>query len=404
MLLVRRAGLLPLLCASTLFSATRISEIDFKNFDYAWDVPKLGAPETWKWMEGTSRSSVHVVGGRHDFAVSESPVRTYRGGYLMVWSVTYGDLNDDGRDEAAVDLLFSTGGTLNWHYLYVFTLENGSPTLLGALQSGSRADGGLINVEIIQGRLVLDFEDAERQVAGCCSAGMIRVRYRLQGDHFVEVGERERDSLRMATYPSVPKGPQTVRYRIDGQSANIVYTDENGTDRTLTASGSNTEPDLSADKRSVVFLRRLDDKQREIWSVRTDGTEARLVYREAVRWNGTTCPSSTFRSPKWSYDGRAVYFVSDCTLTRGALWRFAINSRDLQLLIPEAVNYGVLHAGSFKGYLISNRRSLPAPDKPSQPRYPVYLFYLYAPDGRELWQVGDEDNEIEQLVAEWESR
>jgi hypothetical protein len=80
------------------------------------------------------------MAGRPDF----SPAEPLSGGYVTVWSVTYGDVNGDGRDEAVVDLLYGTGGTANWHYLYAFTLANGSPTLLGTLQCGSRADGGLV--------------------------------------------------------------------------------------------------------------------------------------------------------------------------------------------------------------------------------------------------------------------
>ena len=110
--------------------------------------------------------------------------------YVMVLSVAYGDLNGDGLDEAAVDLIFGTGGTANWHYLYVFTLANGSPELLGRLQSGSRADGGLLKVAIERNTLILDFADSKRRVADCCSEGYVRVRYRWQSGRFVEVGTR----------------------------------------------------------------------------------------------------------------------------------------------------------------------------------------------------------------------
>jgi hypothetical protein len=44
-LLARRASFLPLIFAIALFSATGIHESDFKNFDYAWDAPKLGVTE-----------------------------------------------------------------------------------------------------------------------------------------------------------------------------------------------------------------------------------------------------------------------------------------------------------------------------------------------------------------------
>lgn len=172
--------------AIALAAAIRINEVDFKNFDYAWDAPRIAVPTAWKWLEGKPRSTLRVMGGRHDF----SPAEPFAGGYVMVWSVTYGDLNGDGRDEAAVDLLCGTGGTANWHYLYVFTLANGSPTLLGRLQSGSRADGGLVKTAIEQNTLILDFADSKRRVGDCCSEGYVRVRYRWQSGRFVEVGTR----------------------------------------------------------------------------------------------------------------------------------------------------------------------------------------------------------------------
>lgn len=175
----------------TLIGAAKISEVNFKDFDYPWDAPRIAVPAAWKWLEGKPKSSIRVNAGRHDFSSSEP----FADGYLMIRSVTYGDLNGDGQDEAAVDLLCSSGGTANWHYLYVFTLAHGSPTLVGRLQSGSRAYGGLIRVAIEQKTLVLDFADADRRVGDCCSEGYIRVRYRWQAGHFVEVGRRTSDDL-----------------------------------------------------------------------------------------------------------------------------------------------------------------------------------------------------------------
>ncbi len=182
----RRTCLLRLIFVAALYGATRTSEVDFKNFDYVWDAPPISVPTAWKWLGGRPKSSLRVVRGRHDFSPSERSA----GEYVMVRSVTYGDLSGDGRDDAAVDLLYSTGGTANWHYLYVFTLGQGSPTVLGRLQSGSRADGGLVKIAIERNTLVLDFSDTKRRIADCCSEGYVRVRYRWQGDHFVEVGTR----------------------------------------------------------------------------------------------------------------------------------------------------------------------------------------------------------------------
>ena len=166
--------------AVALFGSTGIEKINFKNFVYplAEDSADDAAPANspWRWFSGEAKSTVRLVNGRHDFTSPDG----HSDGYLLYWSVTYGDLNGDGEDEAAVDLLRGTGGTKNWHYLYVFSLANGSPRLVGTLMSGSRADGGLVSVKIVRGILSLDFQDADRREGDCCSRGIIRVRYRIQ--------------------------------------------------------------------------------------------------------------------------------------------------------------------------------------------------------------------------------
>jgi hypothetical protein len=184
-----------LLLAASLASGTGIREIDFRNFEFKWTTPKLGVPAAWSWLEKPPTAVVRAVNGRHDFSPVEAVTGGYSGGYLMVESVTYGDLNGDGVEDAAVDLLYSTGGTANWHYLYVFTVENGARVLLGRLQSGSRADGGLMKVDIQKETLVLRFADSARRAGDCCSAGYIVARYGWKGGRFVEVGTRESGDL-----------------------------------------------------------------------------------------------------------------------------------------------------------------------------------------------------------------
>jgi hypothetical protein len=179
------------------FSATTIHQVDFTNFKYLWNAPNLGVPDTWTWLPGKPTSTARLIGGKHDFSLAETPAGTYQGVHLTFVSVTYGDLNDDGEDDAAVELSFSTGGTVGWRYLFVFTLRNGKPTLLGRLQSGARADGGLVRVAIAQGFLVLDFEDTNRRVGDCCSEGYVRVRYRWQGGVFVASGPPEFGDLNL---------------------------------------------------------------------------------------------------------------------------------------------------------------------------------------------------------------
>jgi hypothetical protein len=174
-----------------------IRQIDFKNFAYPWNEPG-GVPSTWHWMSTSPVESVRMVSGTYRFHVpnwSESDPSRDEG--IRLTSITYGDVDGDRNEEAAVAVNYSTGGTANWDYLYVYKLQHKTPKLLARLESGPRADGGLVRVSIENGTLVLDFADTERRVADCCSEGFIRVRYRWQQEHFVETGPREHGSLKL---------------------------------------------------------------------------------------------------------------------------------------------------------------------------------------------------------------
>ncbi len=130
-----------------------------------------------------------MLDGIHNFSFDGDP--PYGVPSLELLSITYGDLDGDGREEAVVDLLYSTGGTANWHYLYVYAIDHGAPRLLARLESGSRADGGLLRIAIQNRKLSLDFADERKRVADCCSDGFIRVAYGWREHRFVEIGPRE---------------------------------------------------------------------------------------------------------------------------------------------------------------------------------------------------------------------
>src|ERR1700730_10754544 len=164
--------------------ATDIRRIDFKNFSFLWD-EEMGevssVPPISRWISPLPQSHIRAVRGIHHFySPGQDEYEREHAPLISVDSVTYGDLDGDGMEEAAVHLNYSTGGTQNWDFLYIYKLSHGRSTLLGVLESGSRCYGGLVRTSITGGLLVLDFADAERRVGDCCSEGYIRVRYRLQ--------------------------------------------------------------------------------------------------------------------------------------------------------------------------------------------------------------------------------
>jgi hypothetical protein len=372
--------------------------VDFRNFEYPW-IEELGVPSNWEWRYVAAGSHVRLKNGWLTLDPADPP----HSAYLHFGSVTFGDLDGDRQDEAVVDLLYGSGGTANWHYLYVFKATNGTVVPIGILKSGSRAYGGLADVRISKGLLILDFADEDRREGDCCSRGIIRVRYRLQGKRFLETGSRQKDSVRSFFYPFDKEGPQTVKTSLNQQKVNIVYTDANGVEKPLTASGVNTEPSLSSDKSSVVFLREPNQEEKEIWAIGTDGSGLRLLFRGSVRWNSHVYPSSSLRLPQWSTDGKAVYFVTDFTATSGALWRLDLATSKAAVMIPDAVMYGVIQTGRYRGFLVANQRALSKADSDGS-RYPAYPFFLYTARGEKVQPIGDETEDLDGLLADWEGR
>jgi hypothetical protein len=176
-----------------------IRRLDFKNFSFPWD-EEMGeassVPTISRWISPLPQEYIRAVRGTHHFySPGQDELEREQAPLISVDSITYGDLDGDGIEEAAVHLNYSTGGTSNWDFLYIYKLGRGRPKLLGILESGSRGYGGLVRTSIAEGLLVLDFADAERRVGDCCSEGYIRVRYRWQGQGFVEEGPRERGDL-----------------------------------------------------------------------------------------------------------------------------------------------------------------------------------------------------------------
>ena len=187
--------ILVMIPSSDARALTGIWRIDFTNFSFPWG-EKMGdsVPSDWHWIVPPPQTRIRVVDGIHHF-YNHGQDQYERAPRISLHSVTYGDLNGDGEQEAAVQLNYSSGGTANWDFLYIYAFRHGRAKLIGLLESGSRADGGLVHVSIAEGHLILDFADAERRVGDCCSEGYIRVHYHWRNGAFVEEGPREKGDL-----------------------------------------------------------------------------------------------------------------------------------------------------------------------------------------------------------------
>jgi hypothetical protein len=222
---------------------TTIRQNDFDNFRYSWSEPGENVPETWHWIASPPDSHFTTVNGIHHFYDREQDKDEGRlAPRIIVNSVTYGDVDGDGVDEALVALNYSPGGTGNWDYLYVYKLQDGRAHVIARLQAGSRGSGGLIRAFVQENLLVADFADSERLSGDCCSEGYIRVRYRWREDGFVEEGTVERGDLELQAGPPRPQfRDYPARNIYHGKPAAPIITSEFRMFRTRIRRGAKSE-------------------------------------------------------------------------------------------------------------------------------------------------------------------
>jgi hypothetical protein len=226
---------------------TTIRQIDFDNFTYLWSDPPENVPMTWGWLTSPPDMHFRAVNRIHHFYSRGQDEYERRFAPLVsVDSVTYGDLDGDGVEEAVVSLNYSPGGTANWDYLYIYKLKRGQPNLVARMQTGSRGDGGLIRAFVRDQLLILDFADPERRMGDCCSEGYVRVRYRLHDGLFSQEGIQERGDLELREGLPRPRfSDYPVKNIYRGRPARPIITKEFRTFRTMIRLGASTDVEFA---------------------------------------------------------------------------------------------------------------------------------------------------------------
>lgn len=150
--------------------------INFQNFTYN------SGGETIRVRKGRG---VYKTSGDGDASYSVERVKA-----------TYGDLTGDGRDEAAVILYYTGGGTGAFSKGFLFSVSKGRINLLTTFAGGDRADGGIRQVTIKNGVLLVQRNEPERMkdipVGLCCPAYIITTKYKWDGKELLQSGEPQK--------------------------------------------------------------------------------------------------------------------------------------------------------------------------------------------------------------------
>jgi hypothetical protein len=114
------------------------------------------------------------------------------------------DVTGDGQDEAFVILKVETTGAAIPQIVYVYTWKDDQPDLIWPFRTGDRADGGLKDLRVEGGDLVVELYGQDRFLLGeietskitndeeqlCCPTYYTRSRYNWNGNVFRMQGKR----------------------------------------------------------------------------------------------------------------------------------------------------------------------------------------------------------------------
>lgn len=167
-------------------SYSTIREVDFKNFTYPWTEDQGGD------------GNFALENGKKERLDKDDIEATFE-------TVEYGDVTNDGEEEAFVSIYPYSGGNCQCIMVFIYTLENKQPKLLWSFDTFDKAVGGFKKAYADGGELVVEtfgdnnfengkwkFSFPENKFRGfCCPTVYTKIRFKWNGEKFVEEGERE---------------------------------------------------------------------------------------------------------------------------------------------------------------------------------------------------------------------
>lgn len=194
-----------------------LGSFDFKNFSFP-------LPRGWQNPDNSDIAlengrlvpiSVDTDLGMDPGQLAERKARRRIG--MSYVTTKFLDVTGDGQDEAIVILKVETTGSAIPQLLYVYEWNNDKPELIWNFRTGDRADGGLKDIRIEDGSLVVELYGQDRFLLGetetgkitgdeeqlCCPTYFTRTMYRWNGSRF------QMNSKRLTFSVADPTAPPT---------------------------------------------------------------------------------------------------------------------------------------------------------------------------------------------------
>lgn len=182
-----------------------IGRFDFRNFTYE-------LPRGWQNPDGTAditlrNGRIAPVETRVDEKMDDeekADLKSQRRIGMSFVTEKFLDVTGDGQDEAIVVLKVETGGSAVPQLVYVFSWKDNHPELIWPFRTGDRADGGLKDIRVEDGQMLVELYGQDRFLLGqtetgkigddveqlCCPTHFTRSYYKWNGKNFLMQGKR----------------------------------------------------------------------------------------------------------------------------------------------------------------------------------------------------------------------
>jgi hypothetical protein len=151
-----------------------IRRVDFGNFRYPWPSDLIAPKKPHKMF--TLRNGVLAPTKNKRGFIDEMGVHLEK--------TIYGDTTADGIEEAIIILSIVTGGSALPNCIYIYTWRSNQPLLLWSSVRGDRADDGLRNIQIENGKVLIEIYSPIDKKGDCCPKYFRRVWLTWVGKRF----------------------------------------------------------------------------------------------------------------------------------------------------------------------------------------------------------------------------
>jgi dipeptidyl aminopeptidase/acylaminoacyl peptidase len=176
---------------------------------------------------------------------------------------------------------------------------------------------------------------------------------------------------------------------------NLYYTDGQKQTLQLTSGGADSDPSLSPDGRTVIFVRRtaipagfiepmnLHPVRSEICLISATGAGLKVVFGGTIAADDHTY--ATFSDPHLAPDNRRAYFLIHLAVVEFGLVKLDLGDGRAQMISP-SLDWHVIASGRYAGDLLVQRRK--------QTVDGIYVAYwLLSEDGTVLGLAGESERE-----------